>query len=107
MTDPTDSLSIGTPKPRLLKRVFMRMLVGHDLLLHTLLIVLLASLTAIPIVQLIALGYLLDVSGRLKSGVKLRDSLPQLREAGVVGMVIAIFVTALPTRLHTLGIERK
>ena len=103
MTDPTDSLSIGTPKPRLLKRVFMRIrwLVTTCFCILSL-VVLLASLTAIPIVQLIALGYLLDVSGRLKSGVKLRDSLPQLREAGVVGMaVIAIFIAALPTRLLT------
>lgn len=103
MTDPTDSLSIGTPKPRLLKRVFIRIrwLVTTCFCILSL-IVLLASLTAIPIVQLIALGYLLDVSGRLKSGVKLRDSLPQLREAGVVGMaVIAIFIAALPTRLLT------
>lgn len=61
--------------------------------------VILAVLTAIPIVQLIAFGYLLNVSGRLANGSKLKDSLPNFRQAGQLGLAaIAIFVAALPTQ---------
>ncbi|MGB7329584.1 MAG: DUF4013 domain-containing protein [Rubripirellula sp.] len=66
------------------------------------LILLLALLTAIPIVQLIAFGYLLSVSGELASGAKFRDSLPKLRQAGQIGMTLAaVFIAALPTQLLT------
>ncbi len=64
------------------------------------LVVLLAVLTAIPILQLVAFGYLLNVAGRLTNGVKLRDALPNLREAGMIGMAAtAIFLAALPTQM--------
>ncbi len=64
------------------------------------LVVLLAVLTAIPILQLIAFGYLLDVAGRLVNGVKLSDSLANLREAGMIGMAAsAVFLASLPTQL--------
>jgi hypothetical protein len=64
------------------------------------LIVLLAALTAIPIVQLIAFGYLLSVAGGLTSGVAFRDCLPHLRQAGQIGMAaMAVIVAALPTQL--------
>ncbi|MCA9138996.1 MAG: DUF4013 domain-containing protein [Planctomycetales bacterium] len=60
----------------------------------------LAVLTAIPIVQLIALGYLLDVAGRLAAGGKFRDSLPHLHSAGKIGLVVvAVFVGSLPVQL--------
>ena len=63
------------------------------------LIVILAVLTAIPVLQLISFGYLLSVSGRLVNGSKLRDSLPHLQQAGQIGMAaVAIFLAALPTR---------
>jgi len=63
------------------------------------LIVILAVLTAIPILQLIAFGYLLNVSGRLANGSKLKDSLPHLQQAGQIGLAaIAIFLAALPTQ---------
>ncbi|MFK8111919.1 MAG: DUF4013 domain-containing protein [Rubripirellula sp.] len=64
------------------------------------LIVLLAVITAIPIVQLVAFGYLLSVAGGLAGGAKFRDSLPHLREAGQIGAVaIAVLIAALPTQL--------
>ena len=64
------------------------------------LVVLLAVLTAIPILQLIAFGYLLSVAGRLAGGAKLRDALPHLREAGMIGMAAsAVFLASLPTQL--------
>jgi hypothetical protein len=66
------------------------------------LVVLLALLTAIPILQLIAFGYLLEVSGRLKNGGQIRNALPQLRQAGSIGMAAAaIFLAALPAQLLT------
>ena len=64
------------------------------------LVVLLATLTAIPIFQLIAFGYLLSVAGGLANGNRLRDSLPHLREAGQIGLAaLAIIIAALPTQL--------
>ncbi|WP_345327270.1 DUF4013 domain-containing protein [Novipirellula rosea] len=64
------------------------------------LIVILAVLTAIPLLQLIAFGYLLDVAGRLTNGAKFSDSLPNLRRAGKVGLAaLAIFLASLPTQL--------
>ncbi|WP_246146391.1 DUF4013 domain-containing protein [Rubripirellula lacrimiformis] len=66
------------------------------------LIVLLALLTAIPILQLIAFGYLLSVSGGLAGGAKFRDSLPKLGQAGQIGLaMLAVFIAALPTQLMT------
>ena len=76
------------------------------------LIVLLAFLAAIPIVQLITLGYLVDVSGRLAGGGKLSDGLLNLRRAGTIGLaVLAVIIAALPSQLlahwefvaHTVG----
>ena len=64
------------------------------------LIVLLAALTAIPVVQLVAFGYLLSVAGGLAAGTRFRDCLPHLREAGQIGMAaLAIILAALPTQL--------
>jgi hypothetical protein len=64
------------------------------------LVVLLAVLTAIPVLQLIAFGYLLQVAGGLAAGAKLRDSLPHLHSAGRIGLAgMAVFVAALPTQL--------
>ena len=64
------------------------------------LVVCLAVLAAIPIVQLIAFGYLLDVAGRLAAGGKLREALPLSRAAGRVGVVaIAVMMASLPVQL--------
>ncbi len=64
------------------------------------LIVLLAVLTAIPLLQLIAFGYLLNVAGRLTRGAKLRSALPNVQAAGMIGMAaVAIFLAALPTQM--------
>ena len=63
------------------------------------LVVLLAVLTAIPVLQLIAFGYLLQVAGGLTMGGKLRNSLPNLDAAGQIGLAaIATFIAALPTQ---------
>ncbi len=64
------------------------------------LIVLLAVFTSIPLVQLIAFGYLLDVAGRLAGGSKFSAALPNLERAGKVGLAaLAIFLASLPTQL--------
>lgn len=64
------------------------------------LIVCLAFLAAIPIVQLVSFGYLLEVAGGLARGKKLRDSLPHLDSFRRIGIVIgAVVVGALPVQL--------
>lgn len=64
------------------------------------LIVILAVLTAVPILQLIAFGYLLNVSGRLANGSTLRSALPHFQQAGQIGLAaVAIFLAALPTQM--------
>lgn len=64
------------------------------------LVALLAVLTAIPVLQLIAFGYLLAVAGGLAGGAKFRDALPHLQKAGQIGLAgVAIFIAALPTQL--------
>ena len=64
------------------------------------LVVLLATLTALPIFQLIAFGYLLSVAGGLARGAKISECLPHLRQAGQIGLAaLAIIVAALPTQL--------
>lgn len=64
------------------------------------LIALLAILTAVPMLQLIAFGYLLGVAGRLAGGADFRDSLPGLTQAGQIGLAaMVLFIVALPTRL--------
>ncbi|MEO1618331.1 MAG: DUF4013 domain-containing protein [Planctomycetota bacterium] len=64
------------------------------------LVVCLAVLAAIPVLQLLAFGYLLDVAGRLANGEKLRHSLPHFRAAGKIGLVAtAVFLLALPVQL--------
>ncbi|WP_417731893.1 DUF4013 domain-containing protein [Rosistilla oblonga] len=63
------------------------------------LIVLLAVLAAIPVFQLVALGYLLEVSGRVARGGRLRDGLFLLDQAGRIGTaIVAILVMSLPIR---------
>ncbi len=64
------------------------------------LVALLAFLTAIPVLQLIAFGYLLGVAGGIANGGTIRESLPQFRQAGQIGLAaLAVFMAALPTQL--------
>lgn len=60
----------------------------------------LAVLAAVPVLQLITFGYLLDVSGRLARGEKLRRSLPHFHAAGKIGLVVmAVVLGSLPVQL--------
>lgn len=64
------------------------------------LIVLLAIASVIPILQLAVLGYLLEVSGRIARGGRVRDSLILLQQAGRIGMALgAVLLISLPIRM--------
>lgn len=64
------------------------------------LILLLAVITAIPGLQLIVLGYLLLVAGRLTRGAGVRQSLPGIKAAGKIGVFAATLgLASLPIRL--------
>jgi len=74
--------------------------IGRAIFSFTSLIVLLAILSAIPIIQLITFGYLLNVAGNLANGNELRTALPQLRQAKEIGMVaVVVMIAALPIQL--------
>ncbi len=64
------------------------------------LVLALAVVAAIPIVNFIALGYLLDVEGRVARSGKFRDAFPLLPLAPRLGsIVIGIWIFLLPLRL--------
>ncbi len=64
------------------------------------LVLLLAVVTAIPLLQLTVLGYLLMVAGRLTSGRTVRESVPGLAKAGRIGIVLgSLGLASLPIRL--------
>lgn len=66
------------------------------------LVILLALVTAAPIAQVMVLGYLLLVAGRLASGATIRQSVPGVRLAGRIGAILtASGIAALPTQLLT------
>ncbi len=74
--------------------------IARGLFSFTSLVALLAVLSAIPIVQLITFGYLLNVAGSLASGAELRTALPQLAQARQIGLaVVVVMMAALPTQL--------
>lgn len=66
------------------------------------LVTLLAVMTALPIVQLISFGYLLDVAGKLTSGAKVKEAIRWREAAGRIGLaVVALFILSLPIHLLT------
>ncbi len=66
------------------------------------LLVLLAFVTAIPVFQLMALGYLLFVAGRLASGETLANSVRGIDRAGKIGVALtALGLASLPSQLLT------
>ncbi len=63
------------------------------------LIVVLAILAAIPIVNLLALGYLLQAEGEVARSGKLRHAFPMLNQARIIGgCLLGIFLCLLPLR---------
>ncbi len=64
------------------------------------LVTFLAIMTAVPLVQLIAFGYLLDVAGKLARGSRLGDAVSWRETAGRLGLaVIVLFLLSLPIQL--------
>ena len=64
------------------------------------LILLLAVIAAIPVVNLLALGYLLEVEGRLARSGKLRDAFPLIGLAPRLGSIaLGIWAWIVPLRL--------
>lgn len=66
------------------------------------LVSLLAVMTALPIIQLISFGYLLDVAGKLTAGAKIGQAIRWRAAAGRIGLaVLALLLLSLPIRLLT------
>lgn len=64
------------------------------------LLVLLAVLAAIPLVNFVALGYLLEVEGRVGRSGRLRDAFPLLQLAPRIGsLALGVWLFLLPLRL--------
>ena len=64
------------------------------------LLVLLAFVTAVPIIQLMTLGYFFLVAGRLASGETVARSVAGLNRAGQIGGILtALGIASLPTQL--------
>ncbi len=60
----------------------------------------LAALAAVPVLQFLTLGYLLEASGRVARGGRLRDGFPGVRKAARVGgVVLGAWLMLLPLRL--------
>lgn len=86
---------ISNPEPGRISRIAsaMAQLIWWMFCLSSL-VVMLAILTAIPVVQLVSLGYLLTVAGRLAGGGSLRRSLPGLQTAGRIGLALSMLTAA-------------
>lgn len=64
------------------------------------LVTLLAVMTALPAIQLISFGYLLDVAGKLTGGATVGEAVRWRRVAGQIGLaVLAIGLLGLPIQL--------
>ncbi|MEL7335585.1 MAG: DUF4013 domain-containing protein, partial [Planctomycetota bacterium] len=64
------------------------------------LVAVLAMLTAVPLLQIIAFGYLLDVAGRLTRREKWSEVFPWGRQIGRLGLAgVTLYLAAQPTRL--------
>lgn len=88
----------------LITRMLFATLRGIGWLIRTLfgiasLIVLLALIAAIPVVNFLALGYLLEVEGRVARSGRLRDAFPLLSIAPRLGsIVLGIWLWTIPLR---------
>jgi len=62
----------------------------------------LAVMTAVPLIQLISFGYLLDVAGRLTRGATVAEAVRWRAAAGRIGLaILALILLGLPIRLLT------
>ncbi len=92
------------PQRGLMRRVFGAVFGFISWLIKSLfgiasLILLLALIAAIPIVNLLALGYLLEVEGRMARSGKLRDAFPLLNQAPRLGSIaLGLWAWLIPLR---------
>ena len=64
------------------------------------LVIILAILSAVPMLQIVTLGYLLESTGRITRSGRIRDGLFLLSQAGKIGMAcVAAFLFCLPIQL--------
>jgi hypothetical protein len=96
--DDGPSIETVPRRPSFLRRMRGRVARGFRLAFEAFwLTTVLAVMTALPVVQLIAFGYLLDVAGKLARGGAIGQSLQWLKPAGQFGLaMIATFAIALP-----------
>lgn len=94
-----------SPESGLLRRFWKRVWgwtrwsVGSTFCLASL-VGILAVVTAIPVLQILSLGYMLSVAGGLASGKPFRRALPGLQAAGKIGgIALTLGLASLPTRL--------
>ncbi|MCY2966189.1 MAG: hypothetical protein NT069_21590, partial [Planctomycetota bacterium] len=95
------------PKRWLITRMILAVFRGIGWLFTTLfgiasLIVLLAVVAAIPIVNFLALGYLLEVEGRVARSGRLRDAFPLLALAPRLGSIaLGLWLCTIPLRMYS------
>jgi len=96
-----------SPEPSLIGRAFGAVLGFFTWTIRSLfgiasLILLLAVIAAIPGLNVLALGYLLEVEGRLARSGKLRDAFPLINLAPRLGsIVLGVWAWVIPLRLLT------
>lgn len=100
-TSGANKISLAAPRPGLFRRFFR--LIGwtlRSLFGIASLILLLAVIAAIPIVNFLALGYLLEVEGRVARSGRLRDAFPLVDLAPRLGsIVLGLALWVIPLRL--------
>ncbi len=89
------------PKQTLIRRAVGALYrVARAVFQYLSLVTFLALMTALPLVQLIAFGYLLDVAGRLARGERLDQAVAWREIAGRLGLAaIVLFLFSLPIQL--------
>lgn len=94
---------VVVPKRPLVRRLLSGIKWFIQNLFETLsLFTILAVMTAIPLIQLISFGYLLDVAGKLTCGAKVSEAVRWRPAAGRIGLaVLALVLLGLPIRLLT------
>jgi hypothetical protein len=102
-SEPTETVPVELPDP---KRGFARRVVdgiasaGEWLFGAVALVIALSVLSALPILQLLSFGYLLESGGRVARSGRLRDALIGVRRAARLGsMVVGCWLMLLPLRL--------
>ncbi|MSR56227.1 MAG: hypothetical protein EXS05_00950 [Planctomycetaceae bacterium] len=96
----SNKIAVAAPRPGLLRRCFS--LIGwslRSLFGIASLILLLAVIAAIPIVNFLALGYLLEVEGRVARSGRLRDAFPLVGLAPRLGSIfLGLTLWVIPLR---------